>query len=202
MTDPLGDLADRVKALERWKNTHSNLIEHDHLDDFNNRMKALEELQKKVKDLESKNIDGQYELHTCALEEHNKRLKNLEEWKKSTGGSILARIKFLEEWKQGVISARQERLRRLEKLEEWQMNHHFDNIVLDKIYGRIKDLEEWKQKVECRHNEIVSDYVKKKVIDKKVWDEIKQFVSKIGFLQPSDYFNLRDVVEKAEGGEI
>jgi len=141
MTDPLGDLVDRVKALERWKNTHSNLIEHDHLDDFNNRMKALEELQKKVKDLESKNIDGQYELHTCALEEHNKRLKNLEEWK------------------HGIIHP----FSPIEEYDRWRREH----ITLDK----------------------------------KVWDEIKQFVSRIGFLQPSDYLNLRDVVEKAEGGE-
>ncbi len=36
-------LEQRVKDLEKWKDAHSNLIEHDHVDDFNHRMKTLEE---------------------------------------------------------------------------------------------------------------------------------------------------------------
>ena len=105
-------IEDRIKDLERWKNTHSNLIEHDHLDDFNDRVKSLE---RKVKDFE--------------------------------------------EWKHGIIHP----FSPIEEYDKWRREH----ITLDK----------------------------------KVWDEIKQFVSKIGFLQPSDYSNLRDVEEKAEGGE-
>jgi len=199
------NLRDRVKDLEEWKS------------------KAHEDMRDIFTQL--KDIKGDVDNYLIA------RLERLEEWKKLTGGSILARIKFLEEWKQGVIRARQEWLNRLEKLEEYRDSSNEDlNDLEDKVkdlegqiknvardhrcdanndlYNRVIALEDWKQGHLCDCQEWKDkDYDNFKMIDKKVWEDIKHYTKRIGLYFPPDHHNrdeynmLSDAIKKAEGGE-
>jgi DNA-directed RNA polymerase subunit RPC12/RpoP len=61
---------------------------------------------------------------------------------------------------------------------------------------RVKDLEEWKQYMDTR---IECNY---KVIDKKVWEDIKSIHSKMDMESTNGYYNwkaMRDAIKKAEG---
>lgn len=81
--------------------------------DLLKRVKALEEWRKQ--------LDLFYHLSTNNAVRAVDKLYKLEDWQKSTGGSILARLKYLEDWKQSEISV---------------------HGKVQRLEGKVKDLEE------------------------------------------------------------
>lgn len=176
----MDSLEDRTKKLEEWQKkqiewnesvNEINKMDLDKLDAYDKRLRALEERTSKM--------DIVYTERIKTLEETVKEFKEWKEW------TVYNRFQEID----GNIKSNASRL---DKLEEWKQElGHSPSVRLEDMSQEdferyfLKALKEWNSK---------------KIIDKKVWDEIKHFVTKMDhYFWPEkslDYGNLRACISR------
>jgi uncharacterized protein (UPF0335 family) len=138
---------------------------------------------------------GQIDIHVIA-NEHDDRLDKLEDWKRMTPDTALVR-ESASQFNQRITRLEKEDKLKDENLHSlyWQIKH-LEELDIDRRlkglfatlwYGsdhkgealvhRVEDLEEWKRGIECvGKSGVLYDARGFKIIDKKVWEEIKRYV--------------------------
>jgi hypothetical protein len=184
------DLRNQVKDLEEW-HKQEDINKSTDISLAKVWMQDLTQLKERVKDLEGafKEFDPVNEIEKRLLG----RIEDLEEWK---ANHHMQSVGHIEAWWLDDLK------KKVKYLEDWKEYHSgIDNKAFDALNIKVKALEEWKAK--SVRDWVRDSYENNKLIDKKVWEDIKREVENIRFVcYGSDYIyynNLRDAIKKAEG---
>jgi chromosome segregation ATPase len=201
------DLRKQVKDLEVWKKQHGELF-HTINGDITPLLGRLDKLEETI--LSKAQFVGGMTINDTTFTDKEgvlQRLKDLEEWKKEHNEGfqdleqvvkVNRRIENLEEWKDKRyhnIEHQNNRIFEIERkqreLEEREQDGH--NV----LWNKVEKLEEWKQ-YHAQYNHDFRDIPTndKKVIDKKVWEEIKTCARNVN--NPNAVYWLVEAIKKAD----